>query len=300
MAPPARRISHNGANGRSFDKHDPNPCYAVSERKKITLASQVPIQALNAASDSRTLVRHVEVPARDAVAVTVPAGGILRVSVTHGPQVGDMNVWNAENPKERFYTSKTRQIHATHLTTGDSLWSCFPYLRPLMTMTADSIGYGIDEDNAGVHDVIGSRCDPYTHKMLTGESINDTCHSNLTRAIAAYGLGEHDVHDVLNVFMCTGFTKGSGIYFSKPSPVVKGDFVEFFAHVNVIVALSACRQGDVATACGDLDSVPRCYPLAMDVYTVPQSHLGAYVPPQVNSYSGGHGLPASRASPGKI
>jgi uncharacterized protein YcgI (DUF1989 family) len=30
------------------------------------------------------------------------------------------------------------------------------------------------------------------------------CHSNLTRAVAEYGLKEEDVHDVLNAFMCTG------------------------------------------------------------------------------------------------
>jgi uncharacterized protein YcgI (DUF1989 family) len=69
-----------------------------------------------------------------------------------------MNVWALHNPKrERFYTSKTRQLHASHLTVGDRLWSGFPYLRPLATITADTIAYGIDGDGAGVHDVIGSR-----------------------------------------------------------------------------------------------------------------------------------------------
>lgn len=69
-----------------------------------------------------------------------------------------MNVWALHNPKkERFYTSKTRQLHASHLKVGDRLWSCFPYLRPLATITADTLDYGIDADGAGVHDVIGSR-----------------------------------------------------------------------------------------------------------------------------------------------
>ena len=69
-----------------------------------------------------------------------------------------MNVWQLENPKrERFYTSKTRQLHASHLKVGDRLWSCFPFLRPLATITADTLDYGIDADGAGVHDVIGSR-----------------------------------------------------------------------------------------------------------------------------------------------
>mmetsp|Transcript_39741 Transcript_39741/g.73263 ORF Transcript_39741/g.73263 Transcript_39741/m.73263 type:complete len:107 (+) Transcript_39741:325-645(+) len=54
--------------------------------------------------------------------------------------------------------SKTRRIHGTHLTTaGDRLWSNMRYLRPLATITEDTIAYGFDEDGAGVHDVIGSR-----------------------------------------------------------------------------------------------------------------------------------------------
>ena len=35
------------------------------------------------------------------------------------------------------------------------------------------------------------------------------------------------MHDVLNVFMCTGFTRGSNQYFTKPSPVRQGDYLEF-------------------------------------------------------------------------
>lgn len=63
------------------------------------------------------------------------------------------------------------------------------------------------------------RCDPYTNWLLTGDNMNVCCHSNLTRAVAGHGLGEEDVHDVLNVFMCTGFTRDTNQYFTKPSPV---------------------------------------------------------------------------------
>ena len=64
------------------------------------------------------------------------------------------------------------QIHATHLSRGDRLWSNMPYLRPLATIVEDTIDYGFDEDGAGVHDVIGSRCDPYTNHLMTGKDFN--------------------------------------------------------------------------------------------------------------------------------
>ena len=35
-----------------------------------------------------------------------------------------------------------------------------------------------------MHDVIGTRCDPYTNHLLTGEDYHYCCHSNLARALA--------------------------------------------------------------------------------------------------------------------
>lgn len=85
-------------------------------------------------------------------------------------------------------------------------------------------------------------CDPYTNKLLSGVDMTTCCHSNLTRAAKSVGLEEEDVHDVLNVFMCTGFTPRGGKYFAKPSPVQKGDYIEFLAEIDLIVGLSTCPQ----------------------------------------------------------
>ena len=96
-----------------------------------------------------------------------------------------------------------------------------------------------------MHDVIGTRCDPYTHRLLSGETYHYCCHSNLTRALAGFtGLSRAEaeplVHDVMNVFMCTGFTRDTGQYFMKASPVRPGDHIEFFAEIDLLGALSAC------------------------------------------------------------
>jgi len=202
-----------------------------------------------------------------------------------------MNVWNANNTAERFYTSKTRQMHATHLTVGDRLWSNMPYLRPLATIVEDTIAYGYDEDGAGVHDVIGSRCDPYTNYLLSGETMNTCCHSNLTRQALRDGLSEADVHDVLNVFMCTGFTQDTKQYFTKPSPVAPGDYLEFLAETDVLVSASTCPQGDVSMACG-AGGEPVTYPLGVEVYRPREGWLEAsgWAPSEPSSYPGRHGL----------
>ena len=44
-------------------------------------------------------------------------------------------------------------------------------MRPMATVTHDTLDwYGWDDDGAGIHDVIGTRCDPYTKFTLAKES----------------------------------------------------------------------------------------------------------------------------------
>lgn len=112
-------------------------------------------------------------------------------------------------------------------------------MRPLVTILADTLSwYGEDEHGGRVHDLLGTRCDPYINTVLSGGGSYDFhCHSNLTRAVASYGLGEADVHDVLNVFQVTGLDE-QGRYFMNPCPAEKGDYIEFLAEQDVLMALS--------------------------------------------------------------
>src|SRR3954462_8642114 len=48
-----------------------------------------------------------------ASAFEVPAGHFFRIVSVEGPQVGDLNLWNAHDLTERFYSGKTRALHAT-------------------------------------------------------------------------------------------------------------------------------------------------------------------------------------------
>jgi uncharacterized protein YcgI (DUF1989 family) len=247
-----------------------------------------------AARTGMTKVAELEVPPRDARAFSVPAGHFFRIISIDGPQVGDLNLWNAHDLSERFFSGKTRALHATHVGTGDRLWSTLPSLRPLATITHDTLGwYGFDTDGAGVHDVIGTRCDPYTNRLLTGTDYHHCCHSNLTRALAAErGLplaeAELHIHDVLNVFMCTGFTRDTHQYFMKASPVRPGDFLEFFAEIDLLAALSACPGGDCGA--GHSDDVAKCYPLRVEIFQPIAGALDGWVPPARSGYAGGHGV----------
>ncbi|KAG1715278.1 hypothetical protein GQR58_000245 [Nymphon striatum] len=231
----------------------------------------VPDLALyRAARATATKTDEVSAAPRDACTFRVPAGHFFRISAPDGPQVGDLNLWNANDLSERF-----------------------PHMRPMATITDDTLGwYGIDEYGGSVHDVIGTRCDPYTGNLLNGTQYHHCCHSNLTRALAAEtGLSRTDaephVHDVLNVFMCTGFTRDTGQYFMKSSPVRPDDHLEFFAEIDLLGALSACPGGDCSSE--HSSDTAKCERLLVEIFAPAADSLGNWQSPAINAYDRTHG-----------
>ncbi|KAJ1020452.1 hypothetical protein NDA13_005770 [Ustilago tritici] len=227
------------------------------------------------ASSPKTLSSSFVLPIRSGKAWSVKAGQLCRIVAVSGAQVGDLNIWSLHNPREKFWASRTRQLQRAHVSVYDRLWSCLPYLRPLCTITGDSLAdYGIDSEGGRVHDLLGTRCDPYVNRMLTGQDFDYHCHSNLVRAVREWGLEEGDVHDVLDVFQCTGLNGGDQ-YFMKTCPAKKGDYFEFFAETDLLCALSTCPGGDLskamwgegAAAEGEEDpTLECCRPFGVEVY----------------------------------
>ncbi|TFK47020.1 hypothetical protein OE88DRAFT_1774208 [Heliocybe sulcata] len=269
-----------------------------------------------AAREGRTLVETFSIPIRSGKAWNVPAGHVFRISTPDGPQAAiihcffqsrraDLAVWNANDSRERMWAARTRQLQAAHVSVYDRLWSNLPFLRPLVTIVADSLqDYGVDEDGGRVHDLLGTRCDPYVNKYLSGQSQFHTycvdfdlhCHSNLIRAVKPYGLTEFDVHDVLNVFQCTGLNSQD----KKTCPAVKGSYIEFFAEMDILAALSTCPGGDLSIRMwgddipeGEDPTLAVCRPLQVDVFKLSEEVLKSWKPFSLDTYHGDHGLKAA-------
>jgi hypothetical protein len=166
-------------------------------------------------------------------------------------------------------------------------------MRPMVTITDDSLrDYGVDEHGGRIHDLLGTRCDPYINRLLSGEDFDHHCHSNLTRAIAPFGLEESDVHDVLNVFQVTGLNHDE-MYFMKACPAREGDFLEFFAEIDLLCALSTCPGGDLSIPLWGPeagDTLKVCKPLGVEVYKLDAAMLHAWSEPACSPYAGRHGL----------
>lgn len=162
--------------------HPPIPAYlpdSSSSPLHPPTALYARLAATAATPSHREPLATLTIPPRSGAAWHVPRGALFRLSTPKGPQVGDLNVWSAANPRERFWASRTRQLHASHVSTGDRLWSCLPYMRPLCGIVADTLGRegrGAWGTSAGdgdgrergrsrwggrCHDLLGTRCDPY-------------------------------------------------------------------------------------------------------------------------------------------
>lgn len=157
------------------DKHGkPQPAYLPAPGCTLGVPLDLCARIAATAQDpaQRTLLTTLTIPPRSGAAWRVPLGCVFRLSTPAGPQVGDLNVWNAHNPgRERFWAARTRQLHASHLSTGDRLWSCLPSMRPMCAIVEDTLGRegrgrlgngkGMSEWGARCHDLLGTRCDPY-------------------------------------------------------------------------------------------------------------------------------------------
>jgi uncharacterized protein len=242
---------------------------------------------------SRTLIEEFEVPVRSGRAWVVPAGSVVRMSIVDGPQVGDLNVWNLHNPRERFWAARTRQLQRASVTTYDRLWSTLPYLRPMLTFTADTLSS--HPDASVIHDLLGTRCDPYVNRMLAGTDFDYHCHSNLVRAVRSFGLTEFDIHDVLNIFQLAGHNDRTE-YFMAACPAQTGDYLEFFAEIDLLCALSTCPGGDLSVAmwgpnaATTQEQLEHCHPLGVQVFKIDPVLLDGWSSPARNAYEGQRGL----------
>ena len=282
-------INEHAAPSDAQDRRDIKPVVCYPPETLIP----VDLDGYRRARDTMRLIETIVIPARSAKTFEVKAGQFFRIVSIHGPQVGDLNLHSADDLTERFFSGKTRALHGTHVSTGDRAWSSIPFLRPMATITGDTLDwYGFDAFGGSVHDVIGTRCDPYTHALLSdGGQYHYCCHSNLSRSLGEY-MGkdpkeiEHLVHDVMNVFMCTGFTRDTQQYFMKSSPVRPGDYLEFFAEMDLVGNLSACPGGDCSTS--HSSDVAACHPLQVEIYDA--DPVPNWTPAKLTGYDRTHGL----------
>jgi uncharacterized protein YcgI (DUF1989 family) len=115
-------------------------------------------------------------------------------------------------------------------------------MRPMLTIVADTVEPKPLPHSARTHDLLFTRCDARHYELVFGKTGVPSCQDNLARAISRFGLTQYDVHDPLNLFMTTGISD-EGRPFYLPSAAKRGDYVELYAEIACIIAISACPGG---------------------------------------------------------
>ncbi|MGR5286021.1 DUF1989 domain-containing protein [Vibrio maritimus] len=177
-------------------------------------------------------------------AFKVSKGQVFRIIQSDGPQIGDVWVFNQHDRTEHFMGHTTFLYEGAYLAQYSQLWSCMPNVRPMATMLVEHSGNPTLQKNFHNHVALGGHCTQAQWEMLSGVKGHNSCHDNGIQAVSEYGMGEQDIiHDNFMVFQ-PSFIQMDGSGDSMPSQSNPGDYVEFVADMDLLVAVSACPVGD--------------------------------------------------------
>ena len=176
------------------------------------------------------IVKTLEIPARHGAAVEVRRGQVVRVIDVEGAQVGDLVCFNRHDLGEAYAPQNTILFNRTiYPKVGALLVSNRG--RPMMRLVADTVG---------VHDLIcGSCSDEYYKNRLDHLEPHRSCRSNLAEAMAPWGIALRDIPFSFNVFMRWP-VEPDGTVVPMAAPSRAGDYADFLAEMDVVVANSAC------------------------------------------------------------
>ena len=196
-------------------------------------------------------------------AFVVQKGHAVRIICLKAAQVTDVCIWNAHDRGERFWNDETLNQQGVHVSSFDRLWSNMPKYRPMMTIIEDTVENKPTFPGANHHILLGAHCNPHQWYWSLGNKTHPcvtkyNCYHNLVRAIAAFGLQPEDLHDNINLFQKSRIDLETGKCISEPSDAKKGDYVELYAEIDVLVAVSICSMGSgtYAPSVGEQDVTP--------------------------------------------
>ncbi len=172
----------------------------------------------------------------------VRKGQSFRIIEAEGPQIGDLWFYNHNDPKkEHFWSNYTMVLEGVHMKKLSRLWSTMPRFRPMATVLEETVS----SRGSPPHNIaLGSFCTTESWELFTGVKGHNSCYMNGLQAIEPFGLSEYDLHDNLNIHMNVKIDANTGDVSVDKTECVKGDYVEFYAEIDLLVVLSVCPEGD--------------------------------------------------------
>ena len=174
---------------------------------------------------------EVIIPPYSGRSVLVRAGEQFVVIDMDGKQVGDFVCFNYQDPNEFVSPVHMRAcLSSIRLKEGDFLYSNIR--RPLMKLVKDTVGR---------HDFFFPACDYWRYKVDFGKEDHPNCHDNLQEALRKFDLDQRPIPDPINLFMNNVLDENWDYVINEPWSK-PGDYVQFEALHDVVVAVSTCSQ----------------------------------------------------------
>jgi uncharacterized protein len=209
------------------------------------------------------LVSDTVLAPKSGMALEVKQGQHLRIVDLEGKQAVDLAVFNARNYRDKLSTSYSRTRRPPdpdnkrwraldRLVEGDILRSTT--CAPLMTIVKETA------EPKGVHDTYIRMCNRLFYETLAS-SPRDGCFEIISRAVAPYGILPEDLPDPFNVFLNLQHDCEGQRWVSKEPVTKPGDYIEFRAEIDCLIALSNCPDDEV-TPCNGY----HCTPVQIQVF----------------------------------
>ena len=191
---------------------------------------------------TRKVIEEFIIPKCSSKAFMVKEGQVLRVIVHEGKQVVDMRVLNAHDYREQFSARVSTTLNALRGTGGikkiEKLYSKLPWENVMMTVIYDK---------SGDH-TLGAQCFPTMIKIIGQKSSPLSCADLFDECLKPYRLSMMDLDScgVFNIFMPIRYLDDEyGSYeFMRPS-CEKGDYIEFLAEMDVLIAATSCPNDNI-------------------------------------------------------
>lgn len=186
------------------------------------------------------------IPPQSGVALELRRGQRLTIVDSRGSQVADLALYGRNDKREQFSPGRTIDYAGSaSLTVGATLYS--NRSNPMAIIVRDDVGR---------HDCLLSPCSERMFEILRGQRGHRSCHENLSRALAPYGIDSDEVLATFNVFMNVTIAPDGRIVI-KPPLSKAGDRIVFEAQMDLTAGLTACSS--------ELTNGGKCRPIAYSV-----------------------------------
>lgn len=217
-----------------------------------------------------TKVSEQRVNQNRGIPVRVKAGQVIKFIQPEGPNIIDVWFLGADikdTAGEQYDPVLTAGLEGFICHKNSRLWSNLPYFRPMATYIDDNIHA---EDFEAEHWPVwhGGHCCPELNEMGFDIHEHASCHTNAVEALTVEGF-DFETADALasmhnmcvfqpmgmtNQQMPGGFT--SPTWHNSPSNIRPGTFVEYYAEIDLLLAVSHCPYGNQSMPPHEVDQFP--------------------------------------------